>query len=82
MPGDLLLIFFIWYGLTRFALEGLRTGNWTFFGDPDGPDRHRSGSSSSASLGLLVPARAGPAGRDRAADLLPERDRLRADRGR
>ena len=34
VPGDLLLIFFIWYGLTRFALEGLRTGNWTFFGIP------------------------------------------------
>jgi len=34
VPGDLLLIFFIWYGLTRFALEGLRSGNWTFFGVP------------------------------------------------
>jgi len=33
-PGDLLLIFFIWYGLTRFVLEGLRSGNWTFFGIP------------------------------------------------
>jgi phosphatidylglycerol:prolipoprotein diacylglycerol transferase len=34
LPGDLLLIFFVWYGLTRFALEGLRSGNWTFFGVP------------------------------------------------
>ncbi len=34
VAGDLLLIFFIWYGLTRFALEGLRSGNWTFFGIP------------------------------------------------
>jgi phosphatidylglycerol:prolipoprotein diacylglycerol transferase len=34
VPGDLLLIFFVWYGLTRFALEGLRSGNWTFFGIP------------------------------------------------
>jgi phosphatidylglycerol:prolipoprotein diacylglycerol transferase len=34
VPGDLLLIFFVWYGLTRFALEGFRTGNWTFFGIP------------------------------------------------
>ena len=34
VPGDLLLIFFIWYGVTRFALEGLRSGNWTFFGIP------------------------------------------------
>src|SRR5688500_4055493 len=33
-PGDLLLTFFIWYGVTRFALESLRTDNWTFFGVP------------------------------------------------
>jgi phosphatidylglycerol:prolipoprotein diacylglycerol transferase len=32
VPGDLLLIFLIWYGLTRFVLEFMRTGNWTFFG--------------------------------------------------
>jgi phosphatidylglycerol:prolipoprotein diacylglycerol transferase len=29
-PGDLFLIFFIWYGTVRFALETLRVGNWTF----------------------------------------------------
>jgi len=34
VAGDLLLIFFAWYGFTRFALEGLRSGNWTFFGIP------------------------------------------------
>jgi len=34
VPGDLLLIFFVWYGTTRFALEFLRSGNWTFFGIP------------------------------------------------
>ncbi len=33
-PGDLLLVFFIWYGATRFALESLRADNWTFFGVP------------------------------------------------
>jgi phosphatidylglycerol:prolipoprotein diacylglycerol transferase len=33
-PGDLVLIFFIWYGLVRFALETLRTDNWTFLGVP------------------------------------------------
>jgi phosphatidylglycerol:prolipoprotein diacylglycerol transferase len=33
-PGDLLLVFFIWYGVTRFALEFLRADNWTFFGIP------------------------------------------------
>jgi len=33
-PGDLLLVFFIWYGTTRFLLENLRADNWTFFGIP------------------------------------------------
>jgi membrane protein implicated in regulation of membrane protease activity len=33
-PGDLILTFFIWYGLVRFALEFLRQENWTFFGAP------------------------------------------------
>ncbi len=33
-PGDLLLVFFIWYGVTRFVLEFLRADNWTFFGIP------------------------------------------------
>ena len=31
-PGDLALIFFIWYGLVRFGLEFLRTENWTIGG--------------------------------------------------
>jgi phosphatidylglycerol:prolipoprotein diacylglycerol transferase len=29
-PGDLLLIFFVWYGTVRLALETWRVGNWTF----------------------------------------------------
>ena len=33
-PGDLLLVFFIWYGIVRFALETLRVNNWTFQGIP------------------------------------------------
>ena len=33
-PGDLLLLFFVWYGIVRFALETLRADNWTFFGIP------------------------------------------------
>jgi phosphatidylglycerol---prolipoprotein diacylglyceryl transferase len=33
-PGDLLLVFFIWYGTVRFFLEALRADNWTFFGVP------------------------------------------------
>jgi phosphatidylglycerol---prolipoprotein diacylglyceryl transferase len=32
--GDLLGIFFVWYGVVRFGLESLRTDNWTFFGIP------------------------------------------------
>ena len=32
--GDLMLIFFIWYGVVRFSLETLRADNWTFFGIP------------------------------------------------
>ena len=33
-PGDLLLIFFIWYAAVRFGLETLRTGNWVLLGIP------------------------------------------------
>jgi len=32
--GDLLLVFFIWYGSVRFVLESLKANNWTFFGVP------------------------------------------------
>ncbi len=33
-PGDLILVWFIWYAAVRLVLETLRTGNWTFFGVP------------------------------------------------
>jgi len=33
-PGDLALIFFIWYATVRLLIEPFRTGNWTFFGIP------------------------------------------------
>ena len=33
-PGDLLLIFLVWYAAVRFGLETLRTGNWTILGIP------------------------------------------------
>ena len=33
-PGDIALLFFIWYATTRFVLEPLRADNWTFFGIP------------------------------------------------
>jgi phosphatidylglycerol---prolipoprotein diacylglyceryl transferase len=32
--GQLLGVFFVWYGATRFFLEYLRADNWTFFGVP------------------------------------------------
>ena len=33
-PGDLLLVFFVWYGTVRFVLESLKSNNWLFFGIP------------------------------------------------
>jgi phosphatidylglycerol:prolipoprotein diacylglycerol transferase len=33
-PGDLVLLFFVWYGTTRFLLEPLRTNNWLLGGIP------------------------------------------------
>ena len=33
-PGDLILVFFAWYGTVRFGLEFLREGNWILFGIP------------------------------------------------
>jgi phosphatidylglycerol:prolipoprotein diacylglycerol transferase len=33
-PGDIILVFFIWYAAVRFALEALRSGNWTVLGIP------------------------------------------------
>ncbi|MBA2382141.1 MAG: prolipoprotein diacylglyceryl transferase, partial [Chloroflexi bacterium] len=77
VPGDLLLVFFIWYGLTRFALEGLRTGNWTFFGIPTA-QIVTFGFILFGVLGLLY--RHGP-GRPAtlAVDLLPDRSAERSE---
>ena len=33
-PGDLLLVWFIWYATVRLLLETMRTGNWTINGIP------------------------------------------------
>ena len=33
-PGDLFLLFLVWYAVVRLLLETLRAGNWTFFGIP------------------------------------------------
>jgi phosphatidylglycerol---prolipoprotein diacylglyceryl transferase len=46
-PGDLLLIFFIWYGVVRFALESLRAENWTINGIP---------TAQLVSLGFIIPS--------------------------
>ena len=79
VPGDLLWIFFIWYGVTRFALEGLRSGNWTFFGVP---------TASIVTLGFILLGAAALLYRHgrgfpgvRAAELLPapESERLTAE---
>jgi phosphatidylglycerol:prolipoprotein diacylglycerol transferase len=47
LPGDLLLVFFVWYGVVRFALESLKTENWLFFGVP---------TAQVVSVALVVPA--------------------------
>jgi phosphatidylglycerol:prolipoprotein diacylglycerol transferase len=51
-PGDLVLIFFIWYGIVRFALETLRVNNWTFAGIPTA--MLVAGASVIAALAILV----------------------------
>ncbi len=56
-PGDLLLLFFVWYGTGRFVLETFRQDNWTFFGTP---------VAQIVSLLFVVPAVIILAGRHRA----------------
>jgi phosphatidylglycerol:prolipoprotein diacylglycerol transferase len=46
-PGDLILLFFAWYGVIRFGLEFLRQENWTFQGIP---------TAQIVSLLFIVPA--------------------------
>jgi len=33
-PGDIVLLFFAWFGTARILTEPLRSNNWTFFGVP------------------------------------------------
>ncbi|MEO8228916.1 MAG: prolipoprotein diacylglyceryl transferase [Chloroflexota bacterium] len=59
--GDLLLIFFIWYGTTRFLLEFMRAGyNWTLGGVPTA--QIASAVAIAIALAILVArhVRAGP----------------------
>ena len=50
-PGDLILLFFVWYGLVRFVLETFRQDNWTFFGVP---------TAQIVSMLFVIPALADP----------------------
>jgi phosphatidylglycerol---prolipoprotein diacylglyceryl transferase len=51
-PGDLFLLFVIWYGVVRFALEFLRADNWTIGGVPTA--QIVSGISIVAAVGALL----------------------------
>lgn len=71
VAGDLLFIFLVWYGATRFLLETFRHDNWTFFGVP---------MAQIVTAGFIVVGLAGlwyrhGPGRppETAAELLPER---------
>jgi phosphatidylglycerol---prolipoprotein diacylglyceryl transferase len=77
VAGDLLLIFLVWYGVTRFVLETFRHDNWTFFGVP---------MAQIVTAGFVLVGLAGlwyRHGRGRpgetAADLLPERSATATD---
>jgi len=64
--GDLLLVFFIWYGAVRFALETLRENNWTFFGVPTA--QIVAGAFIAGALAILLYRHRPGASRDRPAD--------------
>jgi phosphatidylglycerol---prolipoprotein diacylglyceryl transferase len=57
--GDFLGIFFVWYGIVRFALETLRADNWTFFAIPTA--WLFSAASIAAGVAILVLRHAGAA---------------------
>jgi phosphatidylglycerol:prolipoprotein diacylglycerol transferase len=52
LAGDIALLVFAWYSATRFLLEPLRTGNWTFEGIPTASII--SGVIAVGSLSILV----------------------------
>jgi phosphatidylglycerol:prolipoprotein diacylglycerol transferase len=84
VPGDLLLIFFVWYGTTRFVLEFLRSGNWTFFGIPTA----QIVSAIFVIVGLVLlwyrhgPGRPAPTGADPTSDEPDEPDEADVTPGR
>ena len=77
VAGDLLLIFLVWYGVTRFVLETLRHDNWTFFGVPMA-QIVTSGFILAGLVGFWYRHGPGRPG-ETAADLLPERSATAAD---
>jgi phosphatidylglycerol:prolipoprotein diacylglycerol transferase len=74
-PGSLLFVFFIWYGVVRFALEALRENNWIAFGIPTA-QLVSVGFILVGFVGLLV-RNSGPAGRRREELADPDDDRAR-----
>jgi len=52
LAGDLLLVFFIWYGAVRFAVESLKADNWLFFGVPTA--QILAGTTAVAAAAVLV----------------------------
>ena len=89
-PGDLLLVFFIWYSVTRFSLEFFRSGyNWTLAGIPTAQIvssltivlaatilivRHRRPGRSSAEIEAEQPAAAAEASGASATDVAAAAD--------
>ena len=59
-PGDITLLFFVWYGTTRFLLEPLRSNNWTVGGLADGLDHQRVVRPRSAGDPRLAPPARSP----------------------
>jgi membrane protein implicated in regulation of membrane protease activity len=58
-------VFFVWYGVVRFVLESLRTGNWTFYGIP---------TAQLVSLAFIAIGVVGLAWRHRRQDREPDQD--------
>ena len=68
-PGDITLLFFVWYGTTRFLLEPLRSNNWTVDGVAGRLDHQRGLRARGArDPGLAPPARSPRRGRGAAPD--------------